>query len=71
MSDENENEFGMALPVKYDAEATAEAEQRRNMHGLSIRIAVLRGLHGTWPDNAQHAARELWHYASRAIAGDY
>ena len=72
MTDDTEiDDLGMAMPVRCDALAAAVASRRRDMDKLSIRIAVLRSLHGTWPENTAQTARELWHYGSRAIAGDY
>lgn len=54
-----------------DADAAAANALRRDMDNLSVRMALVAGFHGTWPDNKAHAETILWHYGSRAIAGDY
>lgn len=57
--------------AKPDTAAAALHAARRDMDNLPVRMALVSGFHGTWPDNRQHADAILWHYGSRAIAGDY
>ena len=60
------------LPATYDRDAKAAYRAvPRSMDSVSIRIAVLRSAHATWPQNKRDADAELWHYGTRAIAGDY
>lgn len=58
-------------PAMPDPVQAAQHAQRRDMTNVSIRIATLRMLDGTWPGNRTRCDAALWHYATRAIAGDY
>lgn len=41
------------------------------MSTLTVKMAILRSLHGTWAPNKAAADAELFHYAALAIAGEY
>jgi hypothetical protein len=59
------------FPVTFDPiEKELNTVRRRDMVNVGVRMAVARA-RGTWPANAADADVELWHYGTRAIAGDY
>ena len=41
------------------------------MSTLAVKMACLQSLTATWAANKEEAAKELFHYAARAIAGEY
>lgn len=63
--------YGQGEPVTFDVVSKAAHGARRPMDNLSVRMAVLQSLHGTHHANMDETRRALWHYGSRAIAGDY
>lgn len=68
--DLDENDCG-GTPAMPDVASAAAWAARRDMVNVPIRMATLRAVHGTWPANKAHADAALWHYGTRAIAGDY
>lgn len=71
MYDDMSDDEMLGVPVSPDAAEAAEWARRRAMDNVGLAMTLHRSLHATWPANRAHAVAALWHYGTRAIAGDY
>lgn len=57
--------------LPYATWCASTQKQPLDTNNIHIKMAVLRGLHSTWPANKEWADAQLWEYGSKIIAGDY